>query len=83
MVDLTRVLGLAQSTVSAHVACLRGCGLVEGRAVGRQMLYWLARPQLLTLLGSAEELLVATGNAVELCPVRERGVRETEQEHSA
>ncbi|WP_328478803.1 metalloregulator ArsR/SmtB family transcription factor [Actinoplanes sp. NBC_00393] len=69
IVDLTRTLGLAQSTVSAHVACLRDCGLVEGRAVGRQMLYRLTHPQLLTLLGAAEELLAATGNAVDLCPV--------------
>lgn len=67
--DLTRAVGLAQSTVSAHVACLRGCGLVEGRPVGRQVLYRLTRPELLTLLAAAEGLLAATGNAVALCPV--------------
>src|ERR1035441_7712198 len=39
IVDLTRAVGLAQSTVSAHVACLRDCGLVEGRPQGREMLY--------------------------------------------
>ena len=69
IVDLTRLLGLAQSTVSAHVACLRDCGLVDGRPVGRQMLYRLIRPELLTVLGAAEDLLAATGNAVTLCPV--------------
>jgi DNA-binding transcriptional ArsR family regulator len=69
VVDLTGSLGLAQSTVSAHVACLRDCGLVEGRAVGRQMLYRLSRPELLTMLGAAEHLLAATGSAVALCPV--------------
>jgi DNA-binding transcriptional ArsR family regulator len=69
IVDLTRLLGLAQSTVSAHVACLRGCGLVDGRAVGRQTIYRLSRPELLTLLGAAEELLAATGNTVDLCPI--------------
>jgi DNA-binding transcriptional ArsR family regulator len=69
IVDLTGTLKLAQSTVSAHVACLRDCGLVEGRPVGRQMLYRLTRPELLTLLGAAEQLLGATGNAVALCPV--------------
>lgn len=68
IVDLTGTLGLAQSTVSAHVACLRDCGLVEGRAVGRQSMYRLARPELLTMLASAELLLAATGNAVDLCP---------------
>jgi len=69
IVDLTRTLGWAQSTVSAHVACLRDCGLVAGRPVGRQMLYRLTRPELLTVLAAAEQLLAATGNAVALCPV--------------
>ena len=31
VVDLTTHLGLAQSTVSAHLACLRDCGLVSSR----------------------------------------------------
>ena len=69
IVDLTGAFGLAQSTVSAHVACLRDCGLVEGRPVGRQMFYRLTRPELLTVLGAVEELLAATGKAVALCPV--------------
>lgn len=66
--DLVKQLGLAQSTVSAHVACLRDCNLVVGRADGRQVLYSLARPELLDLLTAAETLLAATGNAVALCP---------------
>ena len=31
VVDLTRHLGLAQSTVSKHLVCLRECGLVTSR----------------------------------------------------
>lgn len=69
IVDLTRAVGLAQSTVLAHVACLRDCGLVEGRPQGRQMLYRLTRPELGAVLAAAERLLAATGNAVALCPV--------------
>jgi DNA-binding transcriptional ArsR family regulator len=79
IVDLTRTLGLAQSTVSAHVACLRDCGLVDGRPVGRQMLYRLTHPELLTVLGAAERLLGATGNAVNLCPVYGRPASGQEQ----
>ena len=67
--DLTGALGLAQSTVSAHVACLRDCGLVTGRPEGRQVFYALAHPELLDLLTSAERLLTATGSAVALCPI--------------
>lgn len=66
--DLTGELGLAQSTVSAHVACLRDCGLVEGRVQGRSVYYSLSRPELMDMLAQAEILLAATGNAVSLCP---------------
>ncbi|MDX5962056.1 transcriptional regulator [Rhodococcus sp. ACS1] len=66
--DLVGELGMAQSTVSAHMACLRDCGLVQGRPQGRQVFYSLTRPELLDLLASAETLLAATGNAVALCP---------------
>ncbi|MGC5240843.1 MULTISPECIES: ArsR/SmtB family transcription factor [Streptomyces] len=66
--DLVACVGLAQSTVSAHLSCLRECGLVESRPVGRASLYSLARPELLDLLASAEQLLAATGEAVDLCP---------------
>ncbi|HET9974526.1 MAG TPA: metalloregulator ArsR/SmtB family transcription factor, partial [Streptosporangiaceae bacterium] len=34
VVDLTRELGLAQSTVSGHLACLRDCGLAAARPQG-------------------------------------------------
>lgn len=60
-------LSLAQSTVSAHVACLRGCGLVEGRPDGRQTFYSLSRPELIDVLESAEKLLAATGYKVAPC----------------
>ena len=68
VVDLTQALGLAQGTVSGHLACLRDCGLVVGRPEGRQMFYSLAHPELMELLGAAEQLLALTGEAVELCP---------------
>ncbi len=50
VVDLTGELGLAQSTVSAHLACLRDCGLVDFRPQGRASVYRLARPELLDML---------------------------------
>lgn len=68
VVDLTTQLGLAQSTVSAHVACLRDCGLVQGRPEARQVFYSLTRPELMDLLLAAEALLAATGSRVSLCP---------------
>ncbi|MBA3338363.1 MAG: winged helix-turn-helix transcriptional regulator [Geodermatophilaceae bacterium] len=69
VVELTQHLGLAQSTVSAHLACLRDCGLVTLRPVGRASMYSLARPELMDLLAATERLLAATGSAVRLCPI--------------
>src|SRR5437867_12186269 len=60
VVDLTRELALPQSTVSSHLACLRGCALVTSRPDGRQMFYSLAHQELIELLTAAEDLLAAT-----------------------
>src|SRR6476469_10429768 len=65
VVDLTAHLGLAQSTVSKHLACLRDCGLVVSRPAGRASLFSLSHPEAtLALLASAEQLLALTGDAV-------------------
>lgn len=72
VVDLTNHLGLAQSTTSAHLVCLRDCGLVSARTVGRSSMYSLAVGQeLMALLSSAERLLAITGDAVTLCPTND------------
>jgi ArsR family transcriptional regulator, cadmium/lead-responsive transcriptional repressor len=69
VVDLTAHLGLAQSTVSAHLACLRDCGLVTSRPQGRASMWSLdPAPELLDVLAAAERLLAVTGDAVALCP---------------
>ena len=72
--ELTGHLGLAQSTVSKHLACLRDCGLVESRAAGRASVFSLTHPDaVLKVFAAAEELLAATGDAVVLCPTYGEG----------
>jgi ArsR family transcriptional regulator, cadmium/lead-responsive transcriptional repressor len=68
VVDLVEAVGLAQSTVSKHLACLRDCGLVASDPVGRASLFRLTQPALIDMLTSAEAVLEATGQAVALCP---------------
>jgi ArsR family transcriptional regulator, cadmium/lead-responsive transcriptional repressor len=68
VVELVQAVGLAQSTVSKHLACLRDCGLVASDAVGRASLFRLTQPALIDVLTSAETVLEATGHAVALCP---------------
>ena len=67
--DLTEHLGLAQSTVSAHLACLRECELMASRPQGRASVFSLvSAPELLAVLAAAERLLATTGQGVALCP---------------
>ncbi len=68
VVELVDELGLAQSTVSKHLACLRDCGLVISEPLGRASLFRLTQPALIDVLASAETVLAATGHAVALCP---------------
>jgi len=73
VVDLTEHLGLAQSTVSKHLACLRGCGLVTSRPQGRASMFSLTHHDALTdIWAAAERLLALTGDAVALCPTHLR-----------
>ena len=68
VVDLTKHLGLAQSTVSKHLACLKDCGLVSARPQGRASLWSLTHPAAVQrLFATAEDLLDLTGEAVTLC----------------
>ena len=69
VVDLTRHLGLAQSTVSKHLACLLDCGMVSVRPGARASVFSLTHPESTRdLLAAAERLLGETGDAVVLCP---------------
>ena len=72
VVDLVAEVGMAQSTVSAHLACLRECGLLEVRPAGRQSFYSLAH-DVRELLTVTERLLARTGSHVELCPTTGAG----------
>lgn len=74
VVDLTAHLGLAQSTVSKHLACLRDCGLVESEPRGRASVFSLSHPgRVRDVLAAAESMLAATGDAVALCPTFGKG----------
>ncbi len=51
--DLVEKLGVSQSRVSNHLACLRWCRFVTGDRKGRQVVYSISDPRLARLLGVA------------------------------
>lgn len=71
--DLVAELGSSQSNVSAHLACLKGCGLVVDRPEGRSVFYRIASDRIFPLLEAAEFLLSDVGLQVDLCPVHAPG----------
>lgn len=77
VVDLVAALGLAQSTVSKHLACLRDCGLVSSTPAGRASMFALAQHTVIDVFAAAETVLAATGSAVTLCPTY--GCADTEE----
>jgi ArsR family transcriptional regulator, cadmium/lead-responsive transcriptional repressor len=68
VVDLVAELRTSQPNVSGHLACLKDCGLVADRPVGRAVMYRLASPELFDVLRSAEALLEGVGHQIALCP---------------
>lgn len=63
--ELSDSLGLTRSNVSNHLACLRGCGLVEAHAEGRRTRYELADPRLAHALEDLCALVLPPGSECE------------------
>jgi ArsR family transcriptional regulator, cadmium/lead-responsive transcriptional repressor len=64
--ELADQLGVSRQSLSNHLACLRGCGLVVAVPEGRRTRYELADPRLAHALGDLLGLVLAVDPAV--CP---------------
>lgn len=80
VIDVQRRVGTSQPNVSAHLACLKDCGLVADRPEGRQVFYRIAGSEIYDLLRAAERLLLETGHRIELCPNYEATQRTSRRE---
>ncbi len=56
--DLADALGVSRQVMSNQLACLRGCGLVEGVKDGRYTWYRLAEPELAPALDGLLRLVL-------------------------
>lgn len=64
--DLARDAGLSQPNASAHLACLRECGLVTHERRGREVYYGLGEG-VDELLALADGLVERAGGTIEAC----------------
>lgn len=55
--ELTGIIGSDQSTVSKHLAVLRGAGIVEDRREGNTVIYRLLTPCVLNFFSCASQVL--------------------------
>ena len=65
--DIMSSTGLAQSNVSNHLGCLRGCGLVTAERTGRYVIYRLSDDRVGDILALAESLLADVARGVYEC----------------
>lgn len=56
--DLAELVGVSRQTMSNHLACLRGCGLVVAIPHGRRMRYELSDPRIGQALGVLVDLVL-------------------------
>ena len=64
VVDLCARTGRAQPNVSAHLACLRDCGLVEAAPRGRETYYSVAEGGIVSILSAADDVIVRHGSQI-------------------
>ena len=64
--DLAEAAGVSRQSMSNHLACLRGCGLVVAVPEGRRTRYELADPKLAHALNDLLHVVLAADSAQ--CP---------------
>ncbi|NOJ61594.1 metalloregulator ArsR/SmtB family transcription factor [Arthrobacter sp. 260] len=67
---LAEVLGVSRQSMSNHLTCLRGCGLVVAVPEGRKSRYELADPRLAHALGDLLDVVLAPNT--DLCSGSDR-----------
>src|SRR5487761_330383 len=60
-------VGLSQGRVSAHLACLAGCGYVQARRQGRNTFYRVADPRVADLVMLARSMAADNTAALAAC----------------
>lgn len=65
--DLVNALGLAQSRISNHLACLRWCGLVSSKSDGRWVTYSVSDPDIQKVLTLGRRLVSRHAQRIAAC----------------
>lgn len=69
---LVEITGLSQPNASAHLACLRDCGLVASRQEGRYVYYAVADARMEEVFRAVEGILADVAAEVYACTRQDR-----------
>ena len=58
---------ISQSSISQHLSCLKGCGLVNSRQEGKYVYYQIKNNQILELLKLIDSVVENTGDDIQSC----------------
>lgn len=58
---------ISQSSISQHLSCLKGCGLVSSRQEGKYVYYQIKDRQILELLKLIDSVVEDTEDDIEYC----------------
>jgi DNA-binding transcriptional ArsR family regulator len=65
--EIVDLLGISQPNASAHLACLRDCGLVQSEGRGKFTYYSLYDDKIRELLHTAEAILAQVAQGIYAC----------------
>jgi DNA-binding transcriptional ArsR family regulator len=65
--EIIKDLDGSQSSISQHISCLKGCGLIVGRQEGKYIYYSLSNQKVRDLLTMFDEVLEEVENDVACC----------------
>lgn len=65
--EIVDLLGISQPNASAHLACLRDCGLVQSEGRGKFTYYSLYDDKIRDLLDTSEEILAQVAQGIFAC----------------
>lgn len=81
--EIVDLLGISQPNASAHLACLRDCGLVQSEGRGKFTYYSLYDDKIRDLLDTSEEILAQVAQGIFACTrYEERHQKRTPRLHS-
>lgn len=65
--EIVKITGLSQPNASAHLSCLKECGLVINEQDGKQVFYSLANKDIAKLLKLGQKILKTTSDNIYKC----------------